>query len=385
MKSLRIYILGPAYPLRGGGITTFNELLCGQLIKDGHDAQIISYKLQYPSFLFPGSSQFDYNAPKPEGIQIHSLINSINPFNWFFVAKFIKRRNPDLLIIRFWIPFMAPALGTICRLIGSHTKIIALTDNIIPHENRIGDKLFTKYLLKKCDGFITMSASVMEDLKKFTNSIFKKQLRHPLYNGFGIAPTKFSAREFLGINQEDKVVLFFGLIRKYKGLDILLEAFARPEIKKSNIKLLIAGEFYDDKAYYLDIIRKNNLENSIILHDRFIKNEEVKYYFGASNLVALPYRNATQSGVTQVALHFEKPVLVTNVGGLAEVIPHQQCGYVSEINSKKIAEYINDYFENNKEEMFSANMKQEKEKYSWEIFTREIYLLYKELADDNTK
>jgi D-inositol-3-phosphate glycosyltransferase len=381
----KIFVIGPAYPLRGG-LATFDELFCRSLNDLGHEAEIISYSLQYPDFLFPGSTQFDTTGNEPKGIKIHTLINSVNPFTWIKTANFIIKKKPDFVVVRFWIPFMGPALGTICRrLKKKNIKVIAVTDNVIPHEKRAGDTSFTKYFIKSCNGFVTMSKAVLSDLEKFTNSVHKKFLLHPLYTSFGEIVEKKEARKKLNLNPDEKTVLFFGLIRHYKGLDLLLEAMGDARVKEMNIKLLVAGEFYEDKKPYSDIIEKNNLQNSVILCDAFIPNEEVKYYFSAADLLTLPYRNATQSGVTQVAFHFEKPVVVTNVGGLSEIIPHNKCGYVVESNPKAITDAMVDYFTNNRQPAMSAAMKEEKKKYDWSIFSNEIVNLYEEIKNDSKK
>lgn len=378
-KKLKIFIIGPAFPLRGGP-AQFNENLCAELIKEGHNAQIISYSLQYPNFLFPGSSQFEQSGQAPEGIKIHTLINTVNPLNWIRVAKFIKKEKPDFILFRYWLPFFGPSLGTIAKLVRSKTKVLALTDNIIPHEKRIGDKAFTHYFVKNIHGFIAMSKTVLNDISKFSNTKNKAYSPHPMYETYGEAIGKKEAREKLGLNQEDKIILFFGLIRHYKGLDILLEALAHSEIKKQNIKLLVAGEFYDDKQTYLDLIKKLELKDQIILHDKFISNEDVKYYFCASNLVAQTYRNATNSGVTMVGYYYEKPMLVTNVGGLGEIVPDNKCGYVVENSIPLISQKILDYFNLNKEEEFTQNVKLEKKKYEWKEFIKVLLDLY-----NNTK
>ena len=271
---------------------------------------------------------------------------------------------------------MGPALGTIARLVKKQNiKVLAITDNVIPHEKRVGDKQLASYFIKGCDGFVTMSKSVMSDLEKFTNTTNKKYLLHPLYTAFGEKIPRQEARLKLNLKQEDHVILFFGLIRKYKGLDLLIEAFSLLKTNPNN-KLLIAGEFYEDKQPYLDLISKYHIEEQVILLDQFIANEDVKLYFSAANIVALPYRSATQSGVTQVSFHFEVPTLVTNVGGLGEIIPHNVAGYVVEPNPKAIANSIDDYFENKKEQQFTEGMKHEKQKYEWSIFVNEVVDLY---------
>ena len=374
-RSLKIFIIGPAFPLRGGP-AQFNENLCLELNKEGHDAQIISYKLQYPNFLFPGSSQFEKSGSAPLGIKIHTILNTINPFNWLMVARFIRKQKPDFILFRYWLPFFGPCLGTIGKLVKSHTKVLALTDNIIPHEKRIGDHVFTKYFVKNCDGFIAMSKVVLNDLSIFTQNLNKAYSPHPMYENYGDAISIDLARKKLNLNPHDKIILFFGLIRHYKGLDILLEALAAPEIKNQGIKLLIAGEFYDDKNFYLQLIKKLNLQDCVIVHDKFIPNDEVRDYFCASNLVAQTYRNATNSGVTMVGYFYEKPMLVTNVGGLSEIVPNEVCGYVVENNCALISEKVVDFFANDREKEFVKNVKIEKKKYEWTEFINSLLTLY---------
>ena len=374
-RSLKIFIIGPAFPLRGGP-AQFNENLCLELNKEGHDAQIISYKLQYPNFLFPGSSQFEKSGSAPLGIKIHTILNTINPFNWLMVARFIRKQKPDFILFRYWLPFFGPCLGTIGKLVKSHTKVLALTDNIIPHEKRIGDHVFTKYFVKNCDGFIAMSKVVLNDLSIFTQNLNKAYSPHPMYENYGDLISIDLARKKLNLNPHDKIILFFGLIRHYKGLDILLEALAAPEIKNQGVKLLIAGEFYDDKNFYLQLIKKLNLQDCVIVHDKFIPNDEVRDYFCASNLVAQTYRNATNSGVTMVGYFYEKPMLVTNVGGLSEIVPNEVCGYVVENNCALISEKVVDFFANNRENEFVKNVKIEKKKYEWTEFINSLLTLY---------
>ncbi len=347
------------------------------MIREGHDAQIISYSLQYPNFLFPGSSQFEQSGTAPEGLKIHTLINTINPFNWIRVARFIRREKPDFILFRYWLPFFGPSLGSIARMVRRKTTVLALTDNVIPHEKRPGDTPFTKYFISSCDGFIAMSKTVLNDISKFSNTENKAYSPHPMYETYGPAVPVAEARAHLQLAADDQIVLFFGLIRHYKGLDILLEAMAHPEIKQRKIKLLIAGEFYEDKQPYLDLIKNKGLQEQVILHDRFIANEEVRYYFSASNLVAQTYRNATNSGVTMVGYYYEKPMLVTNVGGLAEIVPDNACGYVVENNVATISEKIIAYFRDKKEAAFTENVKREKQKYEWRAFIEKLIHLYK--------
>ncbi len=375
----KVIIIGPAFPLRGG-IANFNEALCRAMNIAGIDTKIISFSLQYPDFLFPGKTQFD-SGKTPQDIVIETKINSINPFNWLKISKQIKREHPDYVVFRYWLPFMGPCLGTIAKRIkqGTNIKVIAITDNVIPHEKRVGDNLLTKYFIKQCDGFITMSKSVLEDLKKFTDTDKKIFLPHPIYDIFGEKVDKSIALKHLGLNPKDKHILFFGFIRKYKGLDLLLEAMADERIHQAGIKLIVAGEYYEDATFYNDIICKNGLENSVILRTEYIPSEEVRYYFSACDMVAQPYRNATQSGVTQIAYHFEKPMLVTNVGGLPEIVSHKKVGYVTKIDSKSIADAIVDFYSNNKEEEFVQNVVIEKQRFIWSAFVKGMHELYERL------
>jgi D-inositol-3-phosphate glycosyltransferase len=373
----KVFIVGPGFPLRGGP-AQFNENLCTEFNKMGHDAQIISYSLQYPNFLFPGSSQFETSGKAPTDIKIHTLINTINPFNWFKVARFIKKEKPDFIIFRYWLPFFGPALGTIGRSVKKNKKIkvLALTDNIIPHEKRIGDRAFTKYFINSCDGFITMSKAVFNDISQFTGTDKKMYSPHPMYETYGTGVSKAEARKKIGLELNDKVLLFFGLVRKYKGLDILLEAISDERIKAMGVKLLVAGEFYEDKLPYVELIEKHKLGDRIIFHSQFIPNEDVKYYFCASDLVTQTYRNATNSGVTMVGYYYEKPMLVTDVGGLSELVPHQKIGYTVPIDVKKIADSIVDYFTNSREEEFTKAIHIEKTKYEWSTFINRVLELY---------
>ncbi len=382
-KKLKAIIVGPAFPLRGG-IANFNEALCRAMNDLGIESKLISFSLQYPNFLFPGKTQFD-KGDGPLDILIETKINSVNPFNWIKVAKQIKCEAPDFVVFRFWLPFMGPCLGTIAKRIkkGTNIKVIAITDNVIPHENRFGDKAFTNYFIKQCDAFITMSQSVLNDLKEFTNTDKKIFLPHPIYDIFGEKVNKQEAINHLNLNPLDKHILFFGFIRKYKGLDLLLEAMSDERIKKMNIKLIVAGEYYEDASPYNKIVSKNKLYNNVILKTEYIASDEVRYYFCAADMVCQPYRSATQSGVTQIAYHFEKPMLVTNVGGLPEIVPNNKVGYVTEINSKAIADAIVDFYTNNKEEEFIKNTILEKQRFLWSSFVVGLEKLYKQIANES--
>ena len=370
----KIAIIGPAHPLRGG-LTTFNHRLAKEFIALGDDCVIYSYSLQYPSFLFPGTSQFT-DEPAPANLTIYTIINSVNPLNWIKVGRQIAKDQPDIILVRFWIPFMGPALGTILRLVmkNKHTRIIGLADNIIPHEKRPGDKPFTKYFLGSCDAFITMSEKVMSDLRSIEKSKPAQLVAHPLYDNFGAAIAKDVAREKLGIDKKDKVILFFGFIRKYKGLDILLEAMADARIKEAGIKLLVAGEFYEDEKVYQEQIDRLGIRSQLIMRTQFIPDSEVVLYFCAADVVIQPYRNATQSGVTPLAYHYEKPMIVTNVGGLPAMVPDRKSGLVAAVQPMAIASAILEFYELG-EEFFIPHLRSEKQKLSWSKLVETIKTL----------
>ena len=374
MPLQKIIIIGPAYPLRGGGISTFNERLAKQFLIDGFDTTIYTFSYQYPSFLFPGKTQHS-TEPAPEGIPIKIKINSINPFNWIKIGNELKKLKPDVVVVRYWLPFMGPCLGTILRRVkkNHYSKVVCIADNILPHEKRPGDKIFTKYFLKPVDGFIAMSEKVLADLKLFAKGKPAQLIPHPLYDNFGTVVSKREARKKLAINEEDKVVLFFGFIRKYKGLDILLNAFKilNEENKIKNLKLLIAGEFYDDEKNYSMLINDSGIKNNLILHTHFIANNEVKFFLCAADCVVQPYRSATQSGVTPLAYHFEIPMIVTNVGGLPSMVPDKKVGLIAEPNAENIAEKIEEFFKLG-EEFFLPSLREEKKKYSWENMVKAI-------------
>ncbi|MDD4848112.1 MAG: glycosyltransferase [Bacteroidales bacterium] len=379
MSPKNIIILGSAYPLRGGGISTFNERLAQAFLDHGDRVKILTFSLQYPSILFPGKTQLS-DSPKPD-LDIEVCVNSINPFNWIKIGRKIKKMNPDLLIFRYWIPFMAPCFGTIAKKVrkNKHTKIIAITDNVIPHESFFWDKPLTNYFLKSMHGFLAMSHSVMNDLQKFDTIKPRIFTRHPLYDNYGKLMDRNDAIQQLGLDVKFRYLLFFGLIRDYKGLDLLLTAMSHPAIKNAPIKLIVAGEFYTDQKPYLDLIKNNHLENNVILHTHFIPEADVRTYFSACDIVVQPYKDATQSGVTQVAYHFEKPVITTNVGGLSEIVLDGKTGYIVNPDSDLISKKIIQFFEENRYDEFVSNIKTEKTKYSWEQFIASIYNVYQQI------
>ncbi len=368
----KVVIIGPAHPLRGG-LATFNERLARAFIQQGYDASIYTFSLQYPSFIFPGTTQYS-DEPAPIDINIKVCINSILPTNWIKIGNELKRLKPDIILVRYWLPLMGPCLGTILRIVkrNKYTKIVCIADNIIPHEKRKGDKAFTKYFLKPIDEVVVMSEKVMADLKLFDNAKPVQLIQHPLYDNFGEKISKVLAKKNIGIETEEKIILFFGFIRKYKGLDILLDALAILKTKgNTNFKVLIAGEFYEDRKPFDEQVANLGLQDLLILKTDFIPDSEVRNYFCAADMVIQPYRNATQSGVTPLAYHFEIPMIVTNVGGLPSLVPDGKVGLVSEPNAVAIAKKIEEYFTID-EQFFITNLKEEKKKFSWEKMVEAI-------------
>ncbi|MEJ7822170.1 MAG: glycosyltransferase [Chitinophagaceae bacterium] len=360
----KIIIIGSSYPFRGGGIASFNERLAREFILHGFDTSIYTFSLQYPKILFPGTTQYS-SEQTPADLKIKVCINSINPFNWIKIGNELRKVKPDIIVVRYWLPFMGPCFGTILRLVkkNKYTKIVCIADNVIPHEKRTGDTLFTSYFVKPVDSFITMSKKVLIDLQKFVKDKPVQFIPHPLYDNFGLKLSKEDARAKLKIGLNEKIILFFGFIRKYKGLDILLKAMKILKDKNQRIKLVIAGEFYDDKNIYNELINKLELKEELILHTHFISDSEVKYYLCAADCVVQPYRQATQSGVTPLAYHFEVPMIVTNVGGLADMVP-EGVGLIAEPNENDIAQKIIDFYELG-ENYFLQHLREEKKKYSW--------------------
>lgn len=369
---MKVIIVGAAYPYRGG-LAAYSDRLAREYMNQGHDVEIVTFSLQYPKILFPGKTQFS-SEPKPKDLKVSRLINSVNPFTWISAGKYIRKKSPDKVIFCYWMAFMAPAFGTIARMIPHEkTKVIGLIHNMIPHEPTILDKLFPKYFVRSMDGFVAMAESVVSDINQFDQKLKPKLVSpHPIYDHYGdVIDRKFAALR-LGLHEQFSYILFFGFIRQYKGLDLLIEAFADKRLRELPLKLIIAGEFYENPEPYLKLIHQHKLENFIELRTKFIPDNDVKNYFCVSDLIAQPYRSATQSGVSQIAYHFEKPMLVTDVGGLAEIVPHQKVGYVVDVDPKEIADAIFDFYTNKRSEEFIQNIQKEKQKYAWSLMTETI-------------
>lgn len=372
---MKIVIVGPAHPYRGG-IAALNDRLAQAFVDEGHEVSIESFSLQYPGWLFPGKSQFTTGAP-PHTITTNRTINSINPVTWAATGKRIRTAKPDLVILRFWIPFMGPALGTIGRLIrrNHQTTVIALTDNIIPHEKKPGDRMLTRYFLGAVHGVIAMSESVLNDLDRLDKAKPRRWGPHPIYDHYGQLLPRTEALEKLGLESNKNYLLFFGLIRDYKGLDLLLEALADSRLKELQVHVLVAGEFYSNEDKYRQQVEDLGIAAQVTFINRYIPDQEVENYFSAADMVVQPYRSATQSGVTQVAYHFDKPMLVTNVGGLAEIVGHNKGGYVCQPDPKEIADAVFDFYTHNRKSAFEAHVRKEKKRFSWNFFTHLFFSL----------
>jgi glycosyltransferase involved in cell wall biosynthesis len=364
---VKIIIVGTAFPLRGG-IAHFNALLAAYLRKR-HDVETITFKRQYPGFLFPGKTQDEQGDlagvdPAPQ------LIDSINPLNWYRVAKKISRRKPDLLIFKYWLPFFGPCFGTIARIVKKHSnaRVLYICDNVVPHEHRLGDVALTKYAFRLGDYFIVQSDTVEQDLRHYFPDAVYRNVPHPVYENFGVPIPKEQARASLGLTGRN-IILYFGYIRAYKGLMTLLDAMKYLD----NVELLAVGEFYDDETKYRQKVIDLGLTQRVRFVAEYVPNENVGDFFCASDVVVLPYHSATQSGIIQIAYNFNKPVIATRVGGLAEVIIDGKTGFIVPPNdSVALAESIRKFYAERREEEFSRNVIEEKKKYSWERFIQTI-------------
>ncbi|WP_212003488.1 glycosyltransferase [Chitinophaga sp. HK235] len=369
----KILIVGTAYPFRGG-LAAYNERLAEELqLTD--DVEIFTFTVQYPGFLFPGKSQYSTDPP-PKHLRITRLINSVNPLNWLMVGRRIRKMKPDIIISKYWLPVMGPSLGSILRLgKRGNTKVIAVLDNVVPHEKRPGDVAFTRYFLKPVDAFIAMSQSVLDDLRVFEPHKKASLIPHPIYDNYGTPISKEEARTRLNLQPGKRYILFFGFIRQYKGLDLLLKAMADERMKKLDVHAIVAGEYYEDAAPYEQLLQELQLGDRVLMHTDFIPTDAVKNYFCAADLVVQPYKSATQSGISQIAYHFEKPMVVTRVGGLLEMVPDGVVGFQCEPDPASIAEAIEKYFMDNREADMTAALQQEKLKYSWSRLAKEIHTL----------
>lgn len=376
---MKIIIVGPSHPYRGG-IAAFTDRLANEFLAEGVDVELYTFTLQYPSILFPGKTQYS-DAPAPKNIKIFRKINSINPFTWVKAAKDIKAKSPDIVIFAYWMSFFAPCYAKMAKIISKNksTRCIGLVHNMMPHEKSLLDRLFSPCFVKRMHAFAALSKSVLDDVSRLDKKSKPKLFSpHPLYDHYGDREDKSVALSSLYLDDNYNYLLFFGLIREYKGLDLLLKAMSDERLDKYPLKLIVAGEFYEKKEPYLQMIDNLDIKDKVIICDKYIPDEEVKNFFNLADMVVQPYKSATQSGVTQVAYHFERPMLVTDVGGLREIVSDGKVGYVVEPDPKKIADAICDFYDNDRKEFFEANIVEEKKKYEWSKMTETIMELYKE-------
>ncbi len=374
---MKITILGPAHPYRGG-LASIMQTMAYEFQSRGEEVDIDTFTLQYPEFLFPGKSQTVDSDP-PAGLTIERCVNTVNPFNWIRVGLRLRRERPDFVLFKYWTPFMAPCFGTIAKLARSngHTKVICQIDNVEPHEHHIIDRPCNHYFLGSVDGYVYMSEQVHSELKAYSSSpaIFSP---HPMFENFGSRVDRDEACKKIDLDPNFNYAMFFGLIRDYKGLDLLIKAWG--EIKKSGKsegkKLLIAGEFYSPKEPYLKLIEECGVTEDVILHGHFIADEDIKNYFSAADFVVLPYHTASQSGVTQIAYNFSLPMVVSNVGGLPEIVPHDCVGRVCEPTTESVADAIYQTWSDNNLSRYVKNMANERKRFSWAEMCNKIIEVY---------
>ena len=356
-----------------GGIAHYVALLYKVLIKRGHDVKIISFKRQYPSIFFPGKTQQDLSK-EVEPIPSEPLLDSIGPLSWIRTFFAIRKYQADLVVFKYWMPFFAPPYAVISFLarLFTKTKIVYLCDNIIPHERRIEDRLLTRIGLWNVHYFIVQSKIVKNDLLEFRPNAIYKEVPHTVYEIFSTPFTREQARKHFKLSAKEKVILFFGYVRKYKGLHHLLDAMPLV-LKQLKVKLLIAGEFYDDEHQYREQIKKLWLNDFVAVHGDYIPNEQVGLFYHAADVVVLPYISATQSGIIQIAYHYDKPVITTDVGGLPEVVDQGKTGFiVPSENVDALTEAIVKFFKVQNKINFTKNISEYKKQFSWDRMAEEI-------------
>ena len=362
---MKIAILSCFYPYRGG-ISQFNACLFEELSKE-HIVKAFNFKRQYPEFLFPGKTQFVTDDDEAVPVESTSLLDTANPFSYIKTLREIREWKPDVLIVRYWMSYFAPSLGYITRHMKKHCKVISILDNVIPHEPHFFDAPLTRYFLKGSTGCVTLCEAVSKDLLDLNPDARYTVIQHPLYSHFGQKIDREEAEKKLELKHGMKNILFFGLIRTYKGLDILIEAFGMlPE----GYQLIIAGEPYGSFEKYQKLIDALPNKELVCTRLKYIKDSEVTDYFSAADIAVLPYRSATQSGISSVSYHFEVPMIVTDVGGLKETIGDRGTGIVSaegtpEAICKEILRYFSDP---DIKKNCIENIRSEKGRLSWQTF-----------------
>ena len=365
---MKITFIGPAYPYRGG-LATIIETLARVFQGRGNEVKIKTFSLQYPRLLFPGKSQFR-TGPAPADLHITREVSTVNPFSWLRVGRRLRRERPDVVVLKYWTPLMAPCFGTICRLArrNGHTKVVVHVDNITPHEPHFYDRLLNRYFLRSCDGFVYMSEAVHKDLLTYRPDAPALFSPHPLFDTYGEPLPRTEACQKLGLDPQLGYVMFFGYVRDYKGLDLLLEAWAllKAEGRTEGRKLLVVGEVYGDDAKYREQIDHLGIGADVVMHTEFVPDSEVAEWFSVADVVALPYKSATQSGVTQVAYAFGVPMVVTKVGGLEEIVRDDVVGVLAEVSGRSVADAIAKVYEEGNLERYRRGVCAERNRFSWE-------------------
>ena len=379
---MKIVLIGTAYPLRGG-IAHYVGLLWKYLSR-AHDVSIVTFSRQYPKLLFPGKSQEESGDA---GIPVESVqwIDSINPFNWIRTGFRVRAMQADLIVFKFWMPFFAPSYGTIAAIArwGRRTRTMFICDNVIPHERRPGDKLLTKFAFRFIDSYVVQSHAVERDLRLWKKDPLLSYLPHPVYEIFGEEIDRSEARKALSsvdadlrLSDDERVLLFFGYVRDYKGLDVVLDAM--PSIlERMKVRLLVVGEFYNNEETYREQVRRLGIGSYVHFHSDYVPNEDVGVFFSAADVLTLPYKSATQSGIIQIAYNFHRPVIATDVGGLSEVVIDGRTGaIVPPEQPHAIADAVVDFFAHDRFAQYRENVIEEKKKYSWEHMAEGIEALY---------
>ena len=380
-KRLKIAIVGPAHPYRGG-LASIMETMAREYQSRGYDVRILTFTLQYPEFLFPGKSQ-TIDTPPPSDLNITRRVSTVNPLSWISVGRELRKEQPDIVLMKYWTPFMAPCFGTIARIARGNgiTKTICQIDNVEPHEHHITDRIFNRYFLGSMDGFIYMSEQVHSELKEYTSApaLFSP---HPLFDTYGPKEDRTEACTKLGVAATQSYVMFFGYVRDYKGLDVLLDAWAllKAEGRTEGRKLLVVGEVYGDDSKYWAQIDRLGLRDDVVMHTDFVPDDKVALWFSVADMVALPYKSATQSGVTQVAYAFGVPMVVTRVGGLREIVPDDVVGVLADVDPRSVADAIAKVYEGDNLQRYRKGVESERGRFSWEATADRIEELYQRLV-----
>lgn len=371
MKQLKIAIIGPSHPYRGG-MAAFNESLGRELQRQGHEVELINFIFQYPNWIFPGEKQTT-DDPAPVDLVIFRKIHSISPLNWIKVRSYLKRQQYDRIFCGYWLPLLSPCFTSILKGLKKETQITGIIHNAIPHEKRTGDHSLTAMFLRQLTDAVVLSKSVEKDLKTFELPADLNIIRlfHPIYDQYGTPVEENRAKQELELDSSKRYLLFFGFIRSYKGLDILIEAFGRTNLP-GDVDLLIAGEFYEDRERYLKLIQDSGVSSRIHLKEGYIPSDRVKFFFCAAKAVVLPYRSATQSGITQIAIHFSLPVISTRVGGIEEYIRHDYNGWLTSSDSAVLASDLSRLFKEDPFERYAEAQSEVLQKYSWKAFVEEL-------------